>query len=124
MTIKYYMRPDSNTPPRYTYIVGEDTGCLWNAETCIEVDPMPSSNHEYDFTTEAWVLNETCYMSDLRSKRDIEITRTDKYVLVDFPISTEYLIIVKTYRTDLRECPDKELLVDRVLPDCPECCEP
>jgi len=122
--IKYYMRPDSNTPPAYAYIVGEDTDCLWNAETCIEVDPMPSSNYEYDFTTEAWVLNETCYMSDLRSKRDIEITRTDKYVLVDFPISTEYLIIVKTYRTDLRECPDKELLADRVLPTCPDCCKP
>ena len=124
MTIKYYMRPDSNTPPRYTYIVGEDTDSLWNAETCIEVDPMPSSNYEYDLETSAWVLNETYYMADLRSKRNIELARTDKYVTEDFPFNADEKIIALQYRQDLRERPDKELLVDRVLPDCPECCEP
>ena len=121
--IKYYMRPDSNEPPAYSYCVGEDTDILWDAETCIEVEPMPSSSHVYDFDAEAWVLSELFYMIDLRAKRNIELARTDKYVLTDYVITAENLVIVKTYRTDLRECPDKELLADRVLPTCPEICE-
>jgi len=121
--IKYYMRPDSNEPPAYNYCVGEDTDSLWNAETCIEVNPQPSVNHVYDFDAEKWILSELFYMMDLRAKRNTELARTDKYVLTDYVITAENLVIVKTYRQALRECPDKELLADRVLPTCPEICE-
>jgi len=120
--IKYYMRPDSNTPPAYSYCVGEDTDSLWNAETCIEVAKQPSCNHVYNMTSEEWELSEEYYMTDLRAKRDIELRRTDKYVLSDYPISAEDKTIVETYRTALRDCPNNELLADRVMPVCPEIC--
>jgi hypothetical protein len=120
---KYYMRPDSNTPPAYSYCEGDETDSLWNAETCIEVPKQPTYNHVYNMTSEAWELSETYYMTDLRAKRDAELTRTDKYVLSDYPISAEDKTIVETYRTALRDCPNAELLADRVLPTCPEICK-
>ena len=123
MTLKYYMRPDSNTPPQYGYVVGPDTDSLWNPDTCIEVPEQPTSNHEYDFDTSAWVLNETYYMTDLRGQRDRLLSETDRYVLPDYPISEADLIIIKAYRQDLRDCPNAELIADRVLPDCPEICK-
>jgi len=123
MTLKYYMRPDSNTPPAYSYCVGEDTDSLWNADTCIEVDPQPSTNHIYDFDEEDWILNEDYYMVDLRAKRDIELTRTDKYVLSDYPIESADLTTVEIYRQELRDCPDKEVFSERVLPDCHDVCK-
>jgi len=51
--IKYFMRPDSNEPPAYSYVVGEDTDYLWDSETCIEVDPQPTINHIYNMISEA-----------------------------------------------------------------------
>lgn len=41
----------------------------------------------------------------LRSKRDLLLMETDKYVLPDFPISGENLQAVKNYRNDLRDLP-------------------
>lgn len=119
MTIKYYLKPDSNTPPAYSYIESFDTDSFWNSETCIEVPRKPSESHVYNFTTESWELNEVNYMSNLRSKRNAELEATDKYVLVDYPLSTADLETIKTYRQDLRDCPNKELLADRVLPTKP-----
>jgi hypothetical protein len=121
--IKYYMRPDSNTPPQYSYVVGEDTDCLWNADTCIEVTPQPTINHIYNMDTSAWELSETCYMVSLRYKRDSELKRTDKHTFADYPISADDLVTVKTYRQALRDCPNKEAIEDRVLPECPEVCK-
>jgi hypothetical protein len=72
---------------------------------------------------EEWVLNETYYMTDLRGRRNLELARVDKYLMPDYPITEENLAIVKTYRQDLRDCPNAELIADRVLPDCPEICK-
>ena len=116
------MRPDSNIPPAYSYVVGDDTDSLWDSETCIEVDQQPTTNHVYNMTSEEWELSETAYMSDLRSKRDVEIERTDMYVLSDYPITEENKAIVVVYRQALRDAPNQELLADRVMPECPEIC--
>jgi len=123
MVYKYYLRPDSNTPPNYSYKESDDTDVLWNAETCIEVPKQPSCNHVYNITSKAWELSEEYYMTDLRAKRDAELIRTDKYVLSDYPISAEDKTIVETYRTALRNCPDAELIADRILPECPDICK-
>jgi len=114
------MRPDSNIPPAYSYVVGEDTDSLWNSKTCIEVEPKPTANHEYDLEKKEWILNESYYMSDLRFKRNAELDRTDKYMISDYPLSSENKASIIVYRQSLRECPNKELLVDKVLPECPE----
>ena len=121
--IKYFMRPDSNEPHAYSYVVGEDTDYLWDSETCIEVDPQPTINHIYNMISEAWELSEVAYMSDLRSKRDLELVRVDRYVLSDYPITEENRAILVVYRQALRDAPNQELLVNRVLPECPQVCQ-
>jgi len=120
--IKYFIRPDSNEPPAYVYVEGKDTDVLWNAETCIEVEKCPSQNHRYNMDKKAWELNETAYMSDLRSKRNLELERTDRYMTLDYPTSEENKAIISGYRQVLRDCPNQELLTARVLPECPEAC--
>ena len=117
------MRPDSNTPPAYSYVVCEDTDYLWNPDTCIEVPERPSIDYDYNFDEEKWEVNQIEGMADLRFKRNIELARVDKYMLSDYPISAEDRVIVETYRQALRECPDKEKFIDRVLPDCPDICK-
>ena len=117
------MRPDSNEPHAYSYVVGEDTDYLWDSETCIEVDPQPTINHIYNMISEAWELSEVAYMSDLRSKRDLELVRVDRYVLSDYPITEENRAILVVYRQALRDAPNQELLVNRVLPECPQVCQ-
>jgi len=117
--IKHFMRPDSNTPPAYTYVEGEDTDSLWDPNTCIEVPKQPSMNHVYNMTTEEWELLEEYYMTDLRAKRDALLIESDKYMLSDYPISAEDKVLIETYRQTLRDAPDHPLLKDRVLPKFP-----
>jgi len=62
-------------------------------------------------------------MSDLRSKRDLELVRVDRYVLSDYPITEENRAILVVYRQALRDAPNQELLVNRVLPECPQVCQ-
>jgi len=121
--IKYFMRPDSNKPPAYIYVEGEDTDVLWNADTCIEVEKCPSSNHKYNMGKKAWELNEIAYMEDLRFKRNLELERTDKYMSLDYPTSEENKAVISVYRQALRDCPNKEVFADRVLPECPDICK-
>jgi hypothetical protein len=123
MTIKYYMRPDSNTPPMYSYHIGKDTDSSWNPTTCIEVTPQPTVNHVFNWNTMSWELSEAYYMADLRAKRNKEIARTDKYMFEDFPIESTDITTVMTYRQALRDCPNKALISDRILPDCPNICK-
>jgi len=122
MALKYYMKPDSNTPPAYVYVVGDDSDSLWDADKCIEVDPQPSCAHIYNIQAKEWQIDEIRFMCNLRHLRDNELRRTDKYVLPDYPISAEDLVVAKQYRQDLRDCPDEAVLADRVLPDCPAVC--
>lgn len=44
----------------------------------------------------------------LRTERDARLVASDKYVLVDYPISPEELEAVKTYRQALRDLPAQE----------------
>lgn len=43
----------------------------------------------------------------LRSMRDEKLSATDKYVLPDYPISSENLQAMKDYRNDLRDLPSQ-----------------
>lgn len=44
-------------------------------------------------------------MEQLRLARDIRLTATDKYVLIDYQITPEDLESIKTYRQALRDLP-------------------
>lgn len=49
----------------------------------------------------------------LKNKRNLILAETDKYLLPDFPITPEQLIIVKEYRQALRDFTNN----DYILPD-------
>lgn len=51
----------------------------------------------------------------LKNKRNLILAETDKYLLADFPITPEELIIVKEYRQALRNF----TLNDYILPEKP-----
>ena len=44
-------------------------------------------------------------LAALRAARDARLTTTDKYLLADYPISTDNLALIKAYRADLRALP-------------------
>lgn len=49
----------------------------------------------------------TARASRLRTERDARLAATDKYLLSDYPISTEELGNIRTYRQALRDLPDQ-----------------
>lgn len=51
----------------------------------------------------------------LRSTRDQLLTQTDKYLLPDFPITPENLILIKEYRQKLRDFSNNNF----IIPDFP-----
>ena len=51
----------------------------------------------------------------LRSTRDQLLTQTDKYLLPDFPITPENLILIKEYRQQLRNFSNNNF----IIPDFP-----
>ena len=122
--IKYFMRGDSNNPPQFSYVEGEDNDWAWTSvqgtDRCIEVPQIPSSSHIWDWDTSQWVLSPDIYLSQLRAKRNTELARTDKFVLADYQISEEDLATAKTYRQALRDAPNHENIEDCVMPVCPE----
>jgi len=113
------MRPDSNKPPIYAYCEGDDTDYLYDPKTCIDVPKCPSPSHRWDNIAKEWKLDDTAYMSELRAERNLELERTDKYMILDFPIVESDRIIMQTYRQELRDCPDKPDFKDRKMPPCP-----
>ena len=44
----------------------------------------------------------------LRAMRDAKLTDTDKYLIADYPISPEELVVIKAYRQALRDLPAQE----------------
>lgn len=120
MAIKYYMKPDSNTPPIYAYVIADES---FAQESWIEITQRPTENHIYNMDTSSWELSEESYMVNLRNKRNVELARTDKYMFEDFPIESTDIPTVLTYRQALRDCTNKTDISDRVLPECPEVCK-
>lgn len=58
------------------------------------------------------------FIQMIRNKRDSILFDTDKYLLPDFPITTENLNIIKDYRQKLRDYNNNSNLI---LPDKPDC---
>lgn len=48
---------------------------------------------------------EELLLRQLRLRRDVKLTDTDKYLLADYPIRPEELVAIKTYRQALRDLP-------------------
>ena len=58
------------------------------------------------------IKNKIC----LRNRRNIILNETDKYMILDYPITPENLEIIKTYRQQLRDFTQNNF----VLPDKPD----
>ena len=52
----------------------------------------------------------------LKNQRNLILNETDKYLIPDYPITPEQLIIVKEYRQKLRDFTQN----DYIMPDKPE----
>lgn len=58
------------------------------------------------------LLSEETFAAIKRNERDFLLSKTDKYLLADFPISNEKLNKVKAYRQYLRDLPQNENFPD------------
>lgn len=72
--------------------IGYDTPEEWVKKIPIVAAPTPTT--------------EQLYIS-LRAARDVRLTATDKYLLADYPIGADNLVLVKVYRTALRNLPEE-----------------
>jgi hypothetical protein len=90
---------------------------------CIDVTKRPSDSHFWNLENNSWELDTEFYLSSLRYKRNIELKRTDKFMIKDFPISEADMIIAESYRQALRDCPNQANIEDCVMPICPVCLE-
>jgi len=53
--------------------------------------------------------------SMLRNQRNKLLNESDKYVLIDYPITPDNLVLIKDYRRELRDFTNN----DYILPDFP-----
>lgn len=108
MTMKYFLNFEG------TYIEALTTDILWDSITCTEVPKKNSVFDKWNYTKKEWEIDDVEFMKDLKAKRDNELKRTDKFVLVDYPFDENDKIIALEYRIALRNC-----LQYKKLPDCP-----
>ncbi len=73
-------------------------------------------SEEPEIDIEAVSVQRTSEAELLKNKRNLILAETDKYLLADFPITAEELIIVKEYRQALRNF----TLNNYILPEKPD----
>ena len=69
-----------------------------------------------------YIINNAHFLKRARNIRNELLNKTDKYFLIDYPISFEQQMIIKTYRQDLREFinNNKERILNGEKVDLPE----
>ncbi len=60
------------------------------------------------------------YLNELRHQRNLKLFESDKYMIVDFPISAEDLEKMKVYRQELRDYFQKPDINNLQFPNLPE----
>jgi len=97
------------------YCSGSLTDPLYNPYTCVLVSPKPSNYHIWNGTT--WEESTSRKLIYIRGKRNLELARTDKYVLSDYfaKFTSDQQTTILQYRQDLRDC-----TVSLILPTCPD----
>lgn len=115
MVLKYYIKEKGTG----AYVVGEDTDSLWDPATCIEVPQCPSPIHKWNNVSHQWEINIEDKRTFIRRIRDIELRRTDKFMISDFPITESDKTIAETYRQELRDLPSKQTIEELEMPEIP-----
>jgi len=60
------------------------------------------------------------YLNHLRHERNLKLIESDKYMIVDYPISAEDLEKMKIYRQELRDYFQKPEINNFEFPNLPE----
>ncbi len=117
----YYFTENGNG----AYIEGYEGDNIYNPNTCLLVTKRPTNGgYVWDTNSEAWILTMTSQQNYIRRIRNLELARTDKYVLPDYPLTAEQVEGAKTYRQTLRDVPDKLDPAEMVMPQCPSYLDP
>ena len=69
-----------------------------------------------DNTDEIQQLLLKIHLTDLRNQRNKLLVETDKYVLFDYPITPENLILIKDYRQQLRDYMNSSNINTEIIP--------
>ena len=69
-----------------------------------------------------FIPNNEHYLKRARNIRNELLNRTDRYFLIDYPISAEQQMIIKTYRQELRDFINefKDTILKGVIVDFPK----
>lgn len=92
---------------------------LWNPNTCIEVPKKPDIWYYWNNTSKIWEESLGSKQDWIRPIRNNELSRTDKYVLEDYPLTAEEKAGTLIYRQQLRDVPDKLTPAEIEMPACP-----
>ena len=84
--------------------VTDNTEAAWDSVVWEDERPKPSWT---DLCAAHSVYVISAAAASLRTARDTRLAATDKYLLVDYPISAEKLAAVKAYRQALRDLPEQ-----------------
>lgn len=60
------------------------------------------------------------YLNELRHQRNLKLIESDKYMIVDYPITPENLEKMKIYRQELRDYFQREEVINFEFPNLPE----
>jgi hypothetical protein len=66
------------------------------------------------------MLSTNPFLNELRHKRNNLLFESDKYMIVDYPISAEDLEKMKVYRQELRDYFQRDEVINFEFPNLPE----
>ena len=112
----YYITDNGNG----AYVEGYEGDNIYKSDTCILVPKKPTNGgYIYDKQQSKWKMTRESQQNYIRIFRNPELARTDKYVLTDYPLTSEEKEEVLRYRQQLREIPNKTTPEEMIMPGCP-----
>jgi hypothetical protein len=99
MSVSYWIRENGNG----AYCEGYIPDGAYDAD-CILVAQRPNLWSRWNNDTQSWCDEDSCKINYLRPVRDIELSRTDKFLISDYyaTFSSEQQAQILSYRAELR----------------------
>jgi len=104
-----------------TYVEGYEGDNVYNEETCTLIKKKPSDGgYTWDSKLSDWKLSIDEQKKYIRSLRNPELSKTDKYMFEDYPITAEQRAELISYRQSLRDVTDKQTPQEITMPTPPD----
>jgi len=104
-----------------TYVEGYEGDNVYNEETCTLIKNKPSDGgYTWDSKLSDWKLSIDEQKKYIRSLRNPELSKTDKYMFEDYPITAEQRAELISYRQSLRDVTDKQTPQEITMPTPPD----